>query len=1131
MSFKVDFDPGQSLVVLGSIETKLENITKKANTAASEMGKIGTSASQSGRPVNQLKKEVDALAKTSEKSAKGLKDSADGASKVGRSSKYAAQEAAAFRAGMNALGTHMGIFTGQTIATAAAVYAVVSAFKTVITTGTEFTGSMVRANAIMSATVGEAKLLEQEVRHLGETTVFTATEAAGGLTALAMAGLSAGQALEALDPALSLAVIGQIDMYKSADILTNVMNGFRLEASDIPRIVDDLATAITSSNSTIEQMGTALSYVAPVASATGAEIEEVVAILEVFHNTGIKASRAGTSLRRAYVNLLKPSGDARDTLLKLNVATRDINGNMRDMSNIMRDLANAGATSADLIALFGVRAVPAMQALMDDMRSVNSEFEIFRANLMKNEGAAENLREAFEDYLGADARKLMSALEEKAIVMFGTLEDGLRQGIQNMTEFVQSFSSEEIEEFMDDVRELSSLLLTMGTFFADHTPAKLLFDALSEDADKATVSIEGLTEAQRKQAEQQALAQEQARKTADSLLAYVGETKGGQELDKEEKKFIKRIGELGKKRREYVDAMLQLQSDVAVAPQLDAEGSDHSKAIQEAAVKVEDYTGQIDKLREQLAEYRRTGLTEDTIKRNVEFAESLKEIKGQTFKQESADILRQMATSIKEISASGKGSVADTLLGSQDEIDARSAQITARYTELRQKLQADFDKYDPTQGGKMQDAEMALELAEDLSKLDAEYSAAMGRITEATLKAEGTFVSFTDKAGDMIVSGQQNVATLQSEIEVLTGVADVTKTVTELKREAKAIELEAAAERLASVQGRESEAAQLQVQATMLRNVNALLADQKKIKDDLKEDQQLEKDFESGKFLSDRMKAEQEYAEGMLQLRKYMNEGMFESDADYVEAQNALYDKMVESTNDKWFSMAESMSKTVGQNIAQAVTLQQTWEETTDNIKKAIIGGIVGSLIEEGTQMAANALLHKIFGEQRKASDASVTAEEVRNAAVRTAAKQTEATAASSAAIANQGGGDPYTAFLRMAAMTALVTAIPQVVSGLFGTREIGGPVMSNQSYLVGERGPEIFTPTVGGAITSNADIRRNFSGNNNASSSEPSQIIYEGDKYYIDAIDTKSFQDRLADNKQFIHSQNYKIDRRRGRV
>jgi hypothetical protein len=37
-----------------------------------------------------------------------------------------------------------------------------------------------------------------------------------------------------------------------------------------------------------------------------------------------------------------------------------------------------------------------------------------------------------------------------------------------------------------------------------------------------------------------------------------------------------------------------------------------------------------------------------------------------------------------------------------------------------------------------------------------------------------------------------------------------------------------------------------------------------------------------------------------------------------------------------------------------------------------------------------------------------------------------------------------------------------------YNRRALGGPVSNTNSYLVGENGPEVFTPNVGGKITSN---------------------------------------------------------------
>lgn len=41
-----------------------------------------------------------------------------------------------------------------------------------------------------------------------------------------------------------------------------------------------------------------------------------------------------------------------------------------------------------------------------------------------------------------------------------------------------------------------------------------------------------------------------------------------------------------------------------------------------------------------------------------------------------------------------------------------------------------------------------------------------------------------------------------------------------------------------------------------------------------------------------------------------------------------------------------------------------------------------------------------------------------------------------------------------------------QQIGGITGQRAEGGPVLAGQSYLVGERGPEVFTPMANGAVS-----------------------------------------------------------------
>lgn len=73
------------------------------------------------------------------------------------------------------------------------------------------------------------------------------------------------------------------------------------------------------------------------------------------------------------------------------------------------------------------------------------------------------------------------------------------------------------------------------------------------------------------------------------------------------------------------------------------------------------------------------------------------------------------------------------------------------------------------------------------------------------------------------------------------------------------------------------------------------------------------------------------------------------------------------------------------------------------------------------------------------------------------------------------------------------------------GFRANGGPVRTGESYMVGERGPEIFTPNTSGSITSNEEM--------NAMKGEGDLSV----NFTINAIDTQTGVEFLLENKRVI--------------
>ena len=75
------------------------------------------------------------------------------------------------------------------------------------------------------------------------------------------------------------------------------------------------------------------------------------------------------------------------------------------------------------------------------------------------------------------------------------------------------------------------------------------------------------------------------------------------------------------------------------------------------------------------------------------------------------------------------------------------------------------------------------------------------------------------------------------------------------------------------------------------------------------------------------------------------------------------------------------------------------------------------------------------------------------------------------------------TKLLVTAAISGVLSLIPgagsflSIFKGLLGFKASGGPVSAGGSYIVGEKGPELFTPNTGGRITANSQLGAGMSG------------------------------------------------------
>jgi len=244
---------------------------------------------------------------------------------------------------MQAWGNQMSVSGALTQGAADRIW---NAMQGPIGAAAQFEQSMALVRAVTANITGEEfEALSAQARELGATTAFSASQAAEGMAFLAKAGFSANEQLAAMPSMLALARAGSTDLGQAADIASNILSGFGLEAAEMTRVADVMVATFTTANTDIPMLGETMKYIAPVARAAGMSFEEAAAMAGLLGNAGIQASQAGTTLRSMLTRLAAPGGEAARTLEALGISVSDADGDMR---NIVELIGDVGAAIEDL---------------------------------------------------------------------------------------------------------------------------------------------------------------------------------------------------------------------------------------------------------------------------------------------------------------------------------------------------------------------------------------------------------------------------------------------------------------------------------------------------------------------------------------------------------------------------------------------------------------------------------------------------------------------------------------------------------------------------------------------------------------------------------------------------------------
>ncbi|MBA7546251.1 hypothetical protein ES705_38636 [subsurface metagenome] len=274
--------------------------------------------------------------------------------------------------------------------------------------------------------------LTEKAKQLGRDSAYSATESAKAMEFLAMAGLKPAEVIAAIGDTLNLAAAGSLDLATAADLASNALTAFKIPAEEMGRVADVMALTAASANTSVLQLGEALSYAAPQAAAAGWSIEQTAAAIGILGGVGIQGSRAGTTLIAIIAGLITPSDAAAKAMVELGISVADSSGKMHTLEEILKQINPAVLDTAEGLGkigtIFGRRGAPGVTELI---KQGADNVAGFTEQLENAAGAAEEMAKTKLDNLKGAFTLLGASIQGVGIELVTGGEKSLAGGMKS----------------------------------------------------------------------------------------------------------------------------------------------------------------------------------------------------------------------------------------------------------------------------------------------------------------------------------------------------------------------------------------------------------------------------------------------------------------------------------------------------------------------------------------------------------------------------------------------------------------------------------------------------------------------------------------------------------------------------
>ena len=345
-----------------------------------------------------------------------------------------------------------------------------------------FESSLLTVQGILGKTNQQFQKFSDLAVNISRTTYGLIVDAANVMKILAKAGVGDKGILNITGDMVNFGLAMDMNAEKAASMSIQIANAFKIPVADMGQYTDMLAKATNSANMELNDLLSAMSYVAPIAKIAGSSMSEMSVVIGTLADSGIKGTKAGTLLRNVYMRLLAPTSTMTKMIKKYGLELKTSSGEMKDFIGVIEEFQNKKVSGEDILSGFRQRAGPGMiKAVESDTamlraskqaidsavgyvdKLVETKMSGLEGSLKRIAGAKERIGKSLFEKVFADQLRTAAGLLEKVATWMENLSEASVKAIGHTLELAAAFGK--VMMVVGIILRVNKMLTDLGRSF------------------------------------------------------------------------------------------------------------------------------------------------------------------------------------------------------------------------------------------------------------------------------------------------------------------------------------------------------------------------------------------------------------------------------------------------------------------------------------------------------------------------------------------------------------------------------------------------------------------------------------------------------------------------------------------